>query len=177
MPGVQADLVPLVGHAADGLGPVRHLLAHQKKRGLYAPLGQAVQKGVGGARPGAGVKGQGHIAPVGRAADGLTRLDGRGRYGPDRRHRQGQSPAQPKPACPPRSHLPRPPPIIPYSLCAAAGPLDPEGDHAAGDGGHDGPGDEHADQQGGQGFPNGDAEDRRHQRPRPGACAGEGDGD
>ena len=51
VPGVQADLVPLVGHAADGLGPVRHLLAHQKKRGLYAPLGQAVQKGVGGAQP------------------------------------------------------------------------------------------------------------------------------
>ena len=100
VPGVQANLMALIRHPADGVLVVGHLLSHQEKGGLDPPLGQAVQQGLRGLGPGAVVKGQGQIS-LGRQS--RRRLSGRqGRHvrqrDKPRGHRQtkGQSPGAPQ---------------------------------------------------------------------------------
>ena len=56
---VNANLVPLIVHAAYDILVAFNLSADQKKGGLYAPLRQAVQQAGGGGAAWAVVKGQG----------------------------------------------------------------------------------------------------------------------
>ena len=58
--GMDADLMPLLGHAAHQLLAPRDTGAHQKEGGGDLPQGQTVQKGGGGAAAGAVVEGEGH---------------------------------------------------------------------------------------------------------------------